>query len=138
MIWNTTALFDDLARRFPELSRAATGLSSPNPEDDLFVRHAIVGFGQSCSVDLWSRDQHLFISRRLEHGLSIDSLQDFFADDAIAVRLFSCLALGSLLGKLQAGDLDDSGFMLGDAHLPGYILQDPDRLQRIVDQISPP
>ena len=136
--WNTTVLFDDLSRRFPELSRAATDLPSPNPEDDLFVRHAIVGFGQSCSVDHWSLDHHAFISRRLEHDLSLDTLRDIFDDDANAVRLFSCLVLGCLLGKFQVGEIDDSGFMLGDAHLAGYILQDPDRLRRLVDSASSP
>ena len=35
--------------------------------------------------------------------------------------MFVCLALGALLGKHAAGDIDDLGFMLGDAHLPAFL-----------------
>ena len=133
MNWNTTELFDELSRRFAELSRAAGDLSTPNLEDDLYVRHAIVGFGLFCSVALWSQEHFSLVSQRLEHDLSLESLRDFFKEDAISVRLFSCLALGALLAKYQAGELDDSGFMLGDAHLPGYILMHTGELGRWVD-----
>ena len=115
--WDTWGLFQMLLDDFLRLLQQAESLHSDNTEDTLAVRTAIVGFQRFRPLEEWGYEQFQIIRGRLDGDLS--SLE-WFEDGAEAIRLFSCLCLGAMLGKYAHGEIDDAGFLLGDAHLAGF------------------
>ena len=115
--WDTFGLFNRMRDGFAGFLQDAAILSSDNSEDVYPVKVAIVGFIQFSPLSEWGHDQFLVIRGRLDGDLLDLS---WFEEDAEAIRVFSCLCLGALLGKYAASEIDDAGFMLGDAHLAGY------------------
>ena len=120
MEWNTFGLFEDLLRKFVPLLGKARQVRSSKPTGTEVVHAAVVGFLLFSPVEDWGREHYEFITERLDGELALDAL-DWYEESAPAVQRFSCLALGALLGKYAAGEIDDLGFTLGDAHLPAFI-----------------
>ena len=115
--WNTSNLFNQMRDGFSGFLQKAAVLPSSNSEDVYAVKVAIVGFIRFSPLSEWGYDQFSFIRRCLDSDLSD---LDWFEEDAEAIRLFSCLCLGSLLGKYAAAEIDDAGFLIGEAHLADY------------------
>ncbi len=115
--WDTFSLFESLLDEFPLCLQEAKALQSENLEDVYPIKLSIVGFSRYRPVEDWQYEQYQAIRSRLDGDLAE---LEWFEEDAEAIRLFSCLCLGAMLGKLAAGEIDDVGFMLGDAHLAGF------------------
>ena len=117
IVWDTFGLFQSLLDEFAVCLSEARDLQSDNPEDSYSVKLSIIGFSRFCPLEKWDLSQYHFIQSRLAGGLA--DLK-WFEEDAEAVRMFACLCLRGMLGKLAAGDIDDIGFLLGEAHLAGF------------------
>ena len=120
VMWDTFGLFQALLDDFEKLLSSARNLRTTEPEDSLAVKAAVVGFGQFSPLSEWGQQHYQIIAKRLQDELSLEELS-WYEECAEAVSVFACLALGALLGKFQAGEIDDAGFMLGDAHLPAFL-----------------
>ena len=120
--WDTFDLFRSLLDEFPKCLNEAALLHSDNQEDTYPVKLAIVGFSRFSPLNEWSFSEYQIIQTRLVGDLAN---REWFEDCAEAVKLFSCLCLGAMLGKYTEGVINDAGFLLGDAHLAGFnILND--------------
>lgn len=117
--WDTFGCFEALLDNFEKLLDGARNLRT-SQEASLSVMAAIIGFGQFCPIPDWSGSHFEFIQTRLRGEISIEELS-WYGECAEAMSVFSCLALGALLGKRQADATDDAGFLLGDAHLPAFL-----------------
>jgi len=120
MEWNTFGLFEDLLREFEPHLRKARQVRSSKPIGTEALHAAVVGFLLFRPAEDWGRDEYEFITERLDGELALDALE-WYEEAAPAIQSFSCLALGALLGKYAAGEINDLGFTLGDAHLPAFI-----------------
>jgi hypothetical protein len=119
----TLAPKDEFARllsAFPDARSAARQLTTPNREDDDDIKMAIVGFSYHRATEDWSRRHYEFIRSRCDGELSDDALQEH-GEAAAIFRSFACLALGALLGLRDSSQIDETGFVLGDAQLPGFM-----------------
>lgn len=115
--WDTWGLFQTLLDEFLRSLQQAEVLHSDNPEDTFEVRVAITGFQRFMPLEEWRHEHYRFIREHLDGDLS--RLQ-WFEECAEAVRLFSCLCLGAMLGKHASAEIDDAGLLLGDMHLAGF------------------
>jgi len=98
----------------------ASGIKSPNPEDDDCIKAAIIGFSYESATEDWNIKHFDFIKSKLERNYSSDIL-DFYGNDGPIVAKFACLCYGYLLGMYQAGKIDDQSFGESEAQLPGLI-----------------
>jgi|SRR5215831_5330585 len=110
--------FERLLRAFPGARAAAQNQVSRFRNED--IKMAIVGFSYHHPAENWTRDNSKFIRRRCRGELS-DAALSWHGDAAPAFRSFACLALGTLLGLRASQQLDEAGFALGDAQLPGFM-----------------
>lgn len=117
---NTFELFVWLLTNFESLLGRARHLRTTNAEDALAVKAAVVGFSLFSPLPRWGRAHFEIIDSRLQGELSPHALQ-CYEQAAEPIAIFSCLALGSLLGKFEAGQIDEAEFLLGDAHLAGFV-----------------
>ena len=117
--WDTFGLFQSLLDNFESLLTQAVNERRAGHADPPETNLAIVGFSRSCSINGWRRDHAQLIRDRLQSDLSHESLE-WYEETEPAVVLFSCLVLGTLLGLREVGQIDDAGFMLGEAHLPAF------------------
>jgi len=92
---------------------AAGALVSPNTEDTLLVKCAIVGFSQYSATENWTKGDHTYVSENLADG------SDCLSDDELKLK---ALCLGGLCGLLQQKKLSDQELTLAEMHLPGLIL----------------
>jgi hypothetical protein len=115
--WDTFGLFQILLDEFPQSLQEAGALQSENLEDGYSIKLSMIGFSHYRPVEDWQYEQYQAIRSRLDGDLVE---LGWFEDGAEAIRLFSCFCLGAMLGKLAAGEIDDVGFLLGDAHLAGF------------------
>lgn len=110
--FNAFEIFERLLTTFKRDRALADALKSPNTDDDLSVRVAIVGFSYNSPTESWGKGHHDFFSK---HVLDSSSIGE-------AEFLFSCECLGYLLGLFEAGRLSDEKFKEAEAQLPGYVL----------------
>lgn len=113
------SLFKELLAKFPTLLRASGSAANADTAPDVLVL-ARNGFAQYAPLDNWEHFHEVFIRERLESDLSAESL-DWYDECAEAVRLYSCLIMGALLGKYSIREINDTEFALADAHLPAFI-----------------
>ncbi len=133
--WDTFGLFGDLLNDFEALLAKARHLRTSEAES-LATKAAVVGFGQFSPLSEWTGQHFEFINHRIQGELSPEELS-WYEECAESISVFSCLSLGALLGKLQAGKIDDLGFLHGDAHLPGFIsLNDEAICQGFMSQLN--
>jgi hypothetical protein len=113
-------VFDRLLKCFSGAREAAERLATPNSEDDFDIKMAIVGFSYHQAAKRWSRTHYEFIRARCEGELSNNALHDH-GEAVVVWRAFACLALGARLGLHDSEKIDEIGFSLGDAQLPGFM-----------------
>ena len=118
--WDTFGLFQVLLDEFGNLLSNSRELSVAGSETSLAEKAAIVGFVQFSPIVQWNQKHSELIGDWLKGELSLERLS-WYEEDAQAIAVFSCFAIGALLGKLQSGEIDNAGFLLGNAHLPGFI-----------------
>jgi hypothetical protein len=125
MQWDTFQLFQTLLERFPDLTATARSMVDSSSAETL--KAAMVGFSQFRPMHEWGAEHDRFMDDRLRGDLALDAL-DWYEECAEVIRLFYCLALGALLGKFAVGEIDEAGFLLGDAHLPGFVLMNNEQI----------
>ena len=113
MLTHFERLFDDL----PSAREIAAAVASSNPEDDLLIRTAIVGYCYHQEAESWGSDELDFVSRRRSEVADFDPLWIEFV----------CLASGYLLGAYQTGMLGEGECALFEAQLPGFMWQHSER-----------
>jgi hypothetical protein len=102
---------------------AADSLGSPNPEDNSFIKLAIVGFSHHDNVRNW-QPRHYQIAREY-----LDECEKL--DDSDNTKRFNMLALGALLGLYSSGKIDDRVYRIGYILLPGFVMAKGDAIDGI-------
>jgi hypothetical protein len=121
------AYFEQLLSAFPQIIRDARALETDNPEDDFFVRLGVVGFQLAAPIETWQR-RHCEVIRDLRRGDYADEELTEYEDAAAPVAAFACIFYGLMLGLDQAGRLDERDREIGQALLPGFMLEDLERV----------
>lgn len=122
------AEFEALLADFEANRAAALSLATPNPEDNEFVRAAIVGFARYCDPDAWARGHLQFIQGKLAGDVSDESLAFLCGQESKASALLACLFLGARLGMFQAEKITEEEFRSGEALLSGFLAEGAGRL----------
>jgi hypothetical protein len=112
-------LFQQLWDDLPRVREKVVLLESANPEDDLMVKFAIVGYSYHRQVESWGRDEFEFVAQRREEVAEQDPRWVEFV----------CFVSGYLLGLWQSGSVDDTEFALLEAQLPGFMWLCSERFQ---------
>jgi hypothetical protein len=128
--FNPMAEFDRLLSEFAPSLATARELESLNPEDDEFVKLAVVGFSLHEEMELWRREHYEFIKARLEGDISPDNL-DWYEEAAPSVAAFSCLALGALQGLYNRRNINDAEVLHGEMILPGFTMLHNEQIARL-------
>jgi len=108
------AEFERLLKAYPACLAAADSLVSPNQEDNRFTKMAIVGFSYHDRTENWAEGHYALARDYLNESESLEN--------PTPIRLFSMLALGSLLGLYSAGKIDDGVYRVGVGVLPGFVM----------------
>lgn len=119
--WDTFALFESLLKNYHHYKASAQRLQSSNEEDTYEIKLGIIGFSLFQPSEKWNYEFYQLLKQRLDGELSSASL-GWHGAEASTYAQFACLAIGALLGKFDAGEIDEKGFLLGDAHLPGFMM----------------
>jgi hypothetical protein len=122
-------LFATLLPRLPRLRALANHMSTPNPEDDLPTRLAIVGFSYSSPTEHWSHGHFQRLHEYRVRELSPEALSGYAAEAPICEE-FSCLALGYVLGLREAGKINDTDVFHAECLLPGFLMLKSGQLGR--------
>ncbi len=115
--------FERLWRNFAACCRSAETLNSPNPEDDEFIKMAIVGFSCHDKTENWQQGHFKIAKQYADECARLG--------DSAALRKFNLLALGALLGLYSAGKADDRLYGIGYALLPGFVLSKGSEVERL-------
>jgi len=115
------AEFERLLRKFGRDFQTAKALVTPNIEDSLEVRSAIVGFSYHAKTEAWGPNHLAYIQR---HISTISSL-------AGPELHFSCLCIGFLLGLFQADKITEQQFRLAETQLGGFIMLNAGKLCQV-------
>ncbi len=116
-------VYDELKKLLPVFGREirmARQLMSPNPEDDLTVKTAIVGFSHHSPTEEWGPNHFAFLRQRLDAEYRPGDLS-LYGPSGNNIRLFFALCCGYLLGLYQAEAINDQEFTLAEAQIPGLI-----------------
>ncbi len=106
--------YERLWENYTTCLECADSLDSPNADDNRFIKMAIIGFSYHDATSSWSADNFEIASRYLAESESLDDLD--------SMKLYSMLALGSLLGMYSAGKIDDHVYRIGYALLPRFVM----------------
>lgn len=98
----------------------ARSLKTPNEQDNLPIRVAIIGFSYNSPVTSWGFSHYQFVQRLVEGEYSLGELA-FYAPKEEQIQRFAMLCFGYLLGSYEADKLSDHEFALGEALIPGLI-----------------
>jgi hypothetical protein len=115
--------FERLWDSFAVCVQAADHLNSPNPEDDPFVKVAIVGFLCHDQANNWRYDHYAVTKKYL---IACEEL-----GDSPNTKRFNMLALGDLLGLYSSGKIDERVYRIGYALLPGFVMGKGDSINRL-------
>jgi hypothetical protein len=114
---NERQVFDEFQKLrdcFGTCCEAADRLQSPNPEDNMYIKMAIVGFFYHDKTENWSQEHYRIVREYLNECEELN--------DPERIRRFNMLALGALLGLYSSGKIDDRVYRLGYILLPGFVL----------------
>ncbi len=114
--------FEFLLKNFARLTQKAQNLESPNPEDDQFIKAAMVGFSKYSRTEEWAQEHYRYIQSYRMGDYSDTSLAVLHGEKAGKAAVFACLCLGLLLGMYQAEEISDEEFKIAEAQLPGFML----------------
>ncbi len=112
---------EKLVDAFPRDIGLARQVESPNPEDNLAIKTAIVGFSYKAATQQWSRGHYEFINQQLAAEFDDDRLAEY-GENGENVRLFHALALGFLLGFYQQKAIDDQEFQIAQLQIAGLTM----------------
>lgn len=112
--------FGGLLKLLPELVAMAEEMKTPNPEDDIFSRIAIVGFSYHCPTEQWDQKHFSFIRGKCRGDYS-DSALKAYGKGGRQIGIFACLSFGYLLGLFQSSKISEAQFQIAEAQLPGFI-----------------
>lgn len=127
---NSELDFKSLIANFTTLKAQAASLHSPNPEDHRRIKLAMVGFARSSDVTRWGFQHFEFIQNRLETDLSPDCFSPAWID-------ISCVAMGCLLGLLDAGAFKtDSEFHVAEMQLPGLMWMHAEEIEALSGDVE--
>ncbi len=115
--------FERLWRSFAVCCQSAETMDSPNPEDDQFIKMAIVGFSYHEKTENW-QPAHFKIARQYADECAR-------LGDPAKLRKFNLLALGALLGLYSSGRVDERLYGIGYALLPGFVLSKGSEVERL-------
>lgn len=127
------SIYDELENLVESFARdieIAKGVESTNPEDDLAVKAAVVGFSYNAHTGEWAKGHYDFLVRRLEYDYGPETIMDY-GENGTNVRLFFSLAIGYLLGLYQHEKISDDEFKVGELQIPGIIMM---HLPRLIKQ----
>ena len=102
-----------------DVSLAQT-LESPNAEDDLAIKVAMIGFSYNAPTGEWSHEHYRFLRERLESAYSLRELQGWATEPGV-LQLFASLSLGFLLGLYQRNKITDEEFRSHEAQIGGLM-----------------
>lgn len=114
---NASGIFDEFERLWASYrfcAEEADRLSTPNAEDDEFIKMAIVGFSYHQKTEEWRQEHWKLAKQYLAESSDLG--------DSSKTKKFAMLALGTLLGLYSAGKIDDRVYWHGHVLLPGFIL----------------
>jgi len=112
-----TEIFEEFERLWQSYSvccDSAKTLNSPNPQDDEFVKMAIVGFSYHDKTENWKRGHFKIATDYRDECIRLG--------DAAKTVKFNLLALGALLGLYASERIDDRLYHVGYALLPGFVM----------------
>lgn len=115
--------FEHLLTAFPACLSTADSLESPNAEDNRFIKMAIAGFDRHDPAVNWAYG-HFEVARSY-----LDETESL--GDSDSIKLYSLLALGTLLGMYSAGKIDERVYNVCHATLPGFILLKLDFVEKL-------
>jgi hypothetical protein len=127
------ATYDELEQLVESFARdieIAKGVQSTNPEDDLAVKAAVVGFSYNSNTAEWAKGHYDFLMRRIEGDYDAESLEEY-GENGTNVKLFFSLAMGYLLGLYQRERISEDEFNVGEQQIPGIIML---HLPRLIKQ----
>ena len=96
-------------------------LESNNPDDDLAIKVAIVGFSYNSPTVEWTKEHWDFVTPRLAREYPDEELSDY-GNNGSNIKLFYALCLGFLLGLYQQGMISDGGFKVAEAQISGLVM----------------
>lgn len=104
--------YEELLKHFARDFRTAGNLKTPNTEDAIDIRAAIVGFSYNAPTEQWGRNHYEYVR---EHSLPAPELP-------LSEGAFHALCLGYLLGLFQADRITEQEFAIAEAQLAGFML----------------
>jgi hypothetical protein len=116
----------------------AKSLESCNPQDDLVIKMAIVGFSYNSSTQDWAKDHYNMVTSRLGRDYHDTEIAEY-GENGLNVKLFFALAFGFLLGQYQEQVISEDEFRLEDMQIPGIIMRHLHKITSAsrVGQVSP-
>lgn len=99
----------------------ASKLESPNFQDDLAIKAAVVGFSYNSPTEDWDKGHFEFVNARLERDFDEKELLEY-GDNAENVKLFFALSVGYLLGLYQQDKIGDAEFTEAELQISGLIM----------------
>lgn len=118
------SIYNHLERLVETFSRdieLARDLESSNPEDDLTIKAAVVGFSYNSPTQDWAKGHYDFVKARLDRNYPDRELAEY-GNNAENLRLFFALGLGYLLGLYEQDKISDDEFKMGEQQLSGLIM----------------
>jgi hypothetical protein len=111
-LFEAFAEFNQLLEVFARDLATAKAIATPNVQDTLEIKAAIVGFSYHSKTEDWGRNHLVFVGRHISGASSLEGRE----------LIFSCLCFGYLLGLFQANKITEQQFQLAEAQLPGFIM----------------
>jgi hypothetical protein len=121
----------DALQRYPKIAAAAGGLESPNPEDDDYVKLAIVGFSIHAPTEGWGVDEFDAFQELRASEFTDDVLEDEGADAKVYER-FGCVCIGVVLGLKHNGTIQtEEQFALAHAISMAFMIEHAPKIYRL-------
>lgn len=114
--------FKSILNHYDRYASVAIKMKTPNPEDDEFIRAAIVGFSQHAPTEEWTHSHYEYILNYRQGDFSDKSFEFLYGEKALKVALFACLCLGALLGMYQIAEISEDEYKIAEGQLPGFML----------------
>jgi hypothetical protein len=121
MTMSTLEKLEQLVVTFRRDIQFARELESANPEDDLAIKAAVVGFSYNAPTESWAEGHFDFVKARLDKDYHDRELAEY-GENSENVRLFFALSLGYLLGLCQQEEIHDEEFKVTEHQIPGLIM----------------
>jgi hypothetical protein len=118
---NPMQWFQQMLADFAAHVHTAKRIQSPNADDDIYVKLAVVGFSLNRDSHEWCITHFQYIRDNYDAGYS-EQVSPLYGPEREAEAMFACLCMGLLLGMHGAGKIDDRVFLWGEMLLPGFIL----------------